>query len=423
MKKCPKCGTILDDSKKTCYMCGTNLTKSNFSHFGDTFDSQIGSALSESQSSILENDPEINQFEEKERNKDNNSFSFINDSATDFFSNDLSQLNKNASPKRTKAKKEETDLQKKKEEKEKQEKKQQKLEEQKEKKRLQEEKIRQKKVENFIKKKEEKEKIRQEKEERAKKLEEEKKRKQEEINKKRQEEKERQEEQKKALLIQEQSKKEEQALEEGNKESQNNSKPKINWGDFLNRTKEKTNYKKNNINHFALFFNLGCILLFIGILLFGYFHFLKPRHNGDSSLGGLHYKVPTSFKLKNEDSGSRYYTYGENCALRITYGPTNDTDSYITNYLNGIKEQYENDPNAISQFEEMKLNDNVWSGLTIMNLLEDESSSTGYQNVIRYKYVSIVYKGNFYHTVYVNPSNDKVCATGYNEFIGSLLFE
>ena len=28
MKKCPKCGTILDDSKKTCYMCGTVLQKS-----------------------------------------------------------------------------------------------------------------------------------------------------------------------------------------------------------------------------------------------------------------------------------------------------------------------------------------------------------------------------------------------------------
>ena len=25
MKKCPKCGTVLDDSKKQCYMCGTNL--------------------------------------------------------------------------------------------------------------------------------------------------------------------------------------------------------------------------------------------------------------------------------------------------------------------------------------------------------------------------------------------------------------
>ena len=53
MKKCPKCGTILDDSKKKCYMCGTMLSKGS-NDFSDTFDTQTGSVNS-SFNSVFEN--------------------------------------------------------------------------------------------------------------------------------------------------------------------------------------------------------------------------------------------------------------------------------------------------------------------------------------------------------------------------------
>ena len=56
MKKCPKCGTILDDSKKKCYMCGTELS-TNKNPFGNglTFDNDIGATVTKNQDNVFNN--------------------------------------------------------------------------------------------------------------------------------------------------------------------------------------------------------------------------------------------------------------------------------------------------------------------------------------------------------------------------------
>ena len=61
MKKCPKCGTVLDDSKKTCYMCGTVLNNNSPLNFGDTFDNQIGATVTKSQDNVFNNVDSFNQ--------------------------------------------------------------------------------------------------------------------------------------------------------------------------------------------------------------------------------------------------------------------------------------------------------------------------------------------------------------------------
>ena len=53
MKKCPQCGTILEDSKKKCYMCGTEFQKRLFEDFGDTFDEQIGATVTNGQDNVF----------------------------------------------------------------------------------------------------------------------------------------------------------------------------------------------------------------------------------------------------------------------------------------------------------------------------------------------------------------------------------
>ena len=58
MKKCPKCGTILDDSKKKCYMCGTELTKSVGS-FAENFDLKIGAQTSKGQDNVFNNGKDL----------------------------------------------------------------------------------------------------------------------------------------------------------------------------------------------------------------------------------------------------------------------------------------------------------------------------------------------------------------------------
>ncbi|MBO7536390.1 MAG: zinc ribbon domain-containing protein, partial [Bacilli bacterium] len=57
MKKCPKCGTVLDDSKKKCYMCGADLQRSSLT-FGDSFDSTVGATVSKNQGNAFSNVPQ-----------------------------------------------------------------------------------------------------------------------------------------------------------------------------------------------------------------------------------------------------------------------------------------------------------------------------------------------------------------------------
>ena len=55
MKKCPQCGTILEETKKKCYMCGAELQKKSFVDFGDAFDEQVGATITSSQDNVFNN--------------------------------------------------------------------------------------------------------------------------------------------------------------------------------------------------------------------------------------------------------------------------------------------------------------------------------------------------------------------------------
>ena len=55
MKKCPKCNTILDDSKNKCYMCGADLHSRNPIDFMGGFDDQIGATVTKSQDNVFNN--------------------------------------------------------------------------------------------------------------------------------------------------------------------------------------------------------------------------------------------------------------------------------------------------------------------------------------------------------------------------------
>ena len=59
MKKCPKCGTILDDSKKSCYMCGTSLDSSSKLDFGAAIDAAVGSTVTSEVDNVFNNGEDI----------------------------------------------------------------------------------------------------------------------------------------------------------------------------------------------------------------------------------------------------------------------------------------------------------------------------------------------------------------------------
>ena len=69
MKKCPKCGTILDDSKKKCYMCGTELVDSKKDV--RNFNNDIGASISRGQDNVFNNGEDI-AFKDKDLVRKNN---------------------------------------------------------------------------------------------------------------------------------------------------------------------------------------------------------------------------------------------------------------------------------------------------------------------------------------------------------------
>ena len=97
MKKCPKCGTILDDSKKKCYMCGADLTVSaSVSDFSSNFDNKIGSSITRGVDNVFNNgkDLDVDSSSIIGNNKNNNgSFFSHNSSSRDFFGGEINKLN------------------------------------------------------------------------------------------------------------------------------------------------------------------------------------------------------------------------------------------------------------------------------------------------------------------------------------------
>ena len=86
MKKCPKCGTILDDSKKKCYMCGSDIQKKNPIDFMAGFDDQIGAAVTKGQDNVFNKVPDISVKINEVVNKSTNNATFSSGSSSaDFF--------------------------------------------------------------------------------------------------------------------------------------------------------------------------------------------------------------------------------------------------------------------------------------------------------------------------------------------------
>ena len=535
MKKCPKCGTVLDDSKKKCYMCGAQLSAS-VGDFGDMFNTQIGAEVSDSSDSMFgKNDGFLFKAKETENKNDNVTFAG-SDFSDNFYGAEINKLNSMEYDERSglkkgfdsvfkqndsfkskddeikrqeevalKQKQMEEEAQRKKEEKDriakekllkKERDKQRALQEKEQRAREkaeraealrlekdQKEKERAEKAEALRLEKEEKERalaeekakqqelLQREKAEKAKIAEqkhlEEEARKREKLTKKQEEaliqkqkresemqakaeEKERQRSEKQRLeeeqavqrqlaeqerICKQEAQAEAMRIERDNaflkkieNESSENkpSKPSINWGDGLvdsnvDGYQDKVNKANKKINVSSIF-NFLCVIFFIGAMVFVYFNYLRPEDNKDVNLGGLIYTVDEDFKLSNNDGATKYYTYGESCGLRVTYGATNDTDGFVDNYFNKIKTQFESDMNSFTEKSTLKINGNTWSELSVV-YLEDGASAELKENIIKYRYVSIVYKGNFYHTVFVNPNNDKKCYEMYQDFIQTMKFE
>ena len=428
MKKCPKCGTILDDSKKTCYMCGTDLNENSSLNFGDIFDNPNGASTNAqdnifgAHNNLLDNSKDIIDNED-------NKF-FVNKNTEAFYNNEINKLNsmehdersglqknfdnifksketfksKEEVNKKNDKKKEKAQLEKEFEQQTKENKKQKNKEEQPEKE--------QKQTKDPIKdKKIEKEKTKE--------------------TPKTDKNIEKSNYKTRAQLDQERrEQKKQEALEEAASiaEAKLQKKQNINWGENLEeQTTEKYPLNANTVlnklkSNKKLALNIFSIIIFVGILIFVAIKFIDFGPTKEVKLNGLVYSISKDFKLKNKDGSSKYYTYGENCGVRVSSGGTNDTDTYVDDYLTEVKGQYENSENITTYIEEIRINENTWHALNVVSF-KGNDTNTGFENNIKYRYISVVYKANYYTIIYANPDDDETCKTMYDELITSLSFE
>ena len=338
MKKCPKCGTILDDNKKRCYMCGADLTKKNTSSFAENFDKKIGAQTSSSQDNIFNNNIKM----EEPKISDNKNVFYSNNSSAGFFNNTSNNNQKNAP------------------------------------------------INNQIK-------------------------------------------------VSENRKKENESVDptimnffEKNREYENkieekpvqNKKPKKQEKIPKEKPIKKENTSENIKVNFNVVFNILCFIVFLGIVILGYFKIIKPKFdNKPVELNKLSFVMDKEMKLTQSDKNSKYYTRGESCAIKISYGETNDVDGFTDSYFEQIRTEYVNDHNHLTKSDEIKINDNKWSSLSILELTPNPAASGGFSTLTKYKYISIVKDGNYYNIVYANTENDSTCSKIFEDFTNTLDFK
>lgn len=380
MKKCPKCGTILDDSKKKCYMCGADLLRSSITNFGDSFNEQIGATMTTSQDNVFNNVNNISaKLDDVINNNDNVTFS-NNTSSVDLFKSEMDGLNSMQYDERSPLEKifsGESKFKRKDE--------------------FDAKEAMKNNLQNPITQN----------------------------NDNLSTELFSQHNKNKENIF---TKKNNITFEEATSEKKN-EKPQINWGNNLTDNsnnnfwdfKNKAN-KKTKIN-FNFIVNIICLILFLIGMGYVYFNFIKPKSGGHLSFGGLNYKIDSSFELKTDNSNNRYYVKGNNCAIRINYGAANNTDGFIESYFDGIRATYENQKGYSTTTEKIQLNGNVWSELSVIEIKADNTDSEGFKTSTKYKHTSIVYNANFYDIVFTNTEDDSECASLYKSFVSSLEFD
>lgn len=371
MKKCPQCGTILEETKKKCYMCGAELQKKSFVDFGDAFDEQIGATITSGQDNVFNNvtsvvsgvdnnvggnagqvtfsnamssaqelqdsvgDNAPHQYDNRTaiekifstdaRYKNNDDFNMnnaMNQNNQEFFTAPME-----SGPVMPPPPPPEPHVNK-----------------------------------NFIN--------------------------EEVINKKIKE------------------------------------KPAINWGDnlkgglFGKKDNDEEGEKKGFKFSLNTVFNIGSVLFFIVAVVFLYVKFVDSKDVEEKQkIAGLNYQISEDFDFKGDSGPSRYYTYGPACALRINYGATVDASGFLDNYFLSVKEA---NKDAITRTNEIKVNGNTWSEVTVLDLKENAAVANGYAEVIKYKYVAIVHKGNFYDIVFANDDENTQCLAMFEKFMRSL---
>ncbi len=334
MKKCPKCGTILDDSKKKCYMCGTELSKA-VGNFAENFDVKVGAQTTAGQDNVFNNGKDLNAKGKDMFGKSQKGVFFSNNSSASGVLNNSSQFDN-------------------------------------------------KKKGNEV----------------------------------------------GTTSFFDSKGKNKGANVSGPIAPANNAKVDAPKPVKEKKAKQKTYVKKvvendssDKIN-FNLIFNILSIIMFFGLLIFGYVKFVKPKNDANNVvLGELSYVMDSKMELTQDEKYDKYYTRGDSCAIKVSYGKTADVDGFVDNYFDRIREEYSNDSKHLTRTDQYKLNGNTWEALTVLEMVDNPASTGGFSTLTKYRYITIVQEGKYYTVVYANTEDDAECSNIYEKFINTLKFK
>lgn len=463
MKKCPKCGTILDDSKKKCYMCGADLTTStSVKDFSSNFDSSIGSAVSSGSDNIFNNGKDIDVDSKDIVNPDNNGSFFSHSSQSkDYFHSEISKLN-DMNGKEVEGKKKKGGLfGKKKKKEDKQVKKitystnpkiPQEMEQSIIEKQLDEVKKIQKPKEepedkgNVIKSSILEERNEQERNDTVPDSfknfnsfidEDEKTGKKESIFSKKKDGISDDKIENAFSMFNNDTKKHNnnsnvsyydkdsdtvQSDFTKMKEKRNDSSPS-----FVDSIKSKIDLRRKDPRELKelsrMIFNMSCLVIFIIIIIVVYFKFLKMETKEE--LSGLQFTVPSYFKLSSTQNDYRFYKSTQldnDCSVKVSYGPAANPDDVTERWFSTLKSTYEKDEGAVITKSEMQINGNKWESQRIVYLPTDGTEKDASEILPRYIYSLYVYNTSFYTVQFANIKEDNECNLQYDKFMNTLEF-
>ena len=197
-------------------------------------------------------------------------------------------------------------------------------------------------------------------------------------------------------------------------------KPAINWGNDLVKDQDKSSFKGPKMN---MIFNIVALIISIVGVLFVYFKFIRNDESGKIvSFNGLKYSISNTFILKEDKSDYRMYAHGEYCTIGISYGSTNAVSTYIDDLYENTKKNFDAENFKVSK-STAKYNDNVWTEIDVISLANNAASANGYTAQTKIQYVAIIYEGNYYKIGYQNTNNDTICSAAYSTFLKTLAFK
>ena len=180
---------------------------------------------------------------------------------------------------------------------------------------------------------------------------------------------------------------------------------------------------------------VGIVLLFALIAFIGWMYYEKKMEPlvEEPILLNLYFEVDDSFqKLEGNNNAliySRTGSKGSECSITISYG-SNTSSDHVKEFFAAVHKKLEpakdTNGNIVNQLDvyvptesQMELNSATWYYL---NLFYKTNTSETSATLLRYKYLTAIYKGHFYDIELANNSNDNVCGASLDNFSKSLKF-